>query len=85
MAPEKCITNVVHLRYFAGHWYAHGVGCSFQQEPPDILQPNDNTRVSLPWNSMLGQGKDLVLLVRSLSLFYPVGTEAEINASDRLL
>lgn len=67
------------------HMGTCGVGCSFQQGPSDILQPNDNTRVSLPWNSMLGQGKDLVLLVRSLSLFYPVGTEAEINASDRLL
>lgn len=54
-----------------------GVGCSFQQGPSDILHASDNTKVSSPWNSVLGQGKDLVLLVRFLSLFYPVGTEAK--------
>lgn len=54
-----------------------GIGCSFQQGLSDILCANDKTKVSSPWDSMLGLGKDLVLLVRSLSLFYPVGTETE--------
>lgn len=59
------------------HMVTCGVGCSFQQGPSDVLHPNDNTKVSLPWNNVLGQGKDQVLLVWSLSLFYPIGSEAE--------
>lgn len=59
------------------HMDTCGVGRSFQKVPSDILLASDNMKVSSPWSSVLGQGEDLVLSVRSLSLIYLVGAEAE--------